>query len=65
MLIVYLSGGQAVEVAGATDLRVEHGQQFVGSDDPSILCVGDGDLVLAHFRAGEVIGYREVPDPRR
>lgn len=62
MLIVYLSGGQEVEVEGATDLRVEHGQQFVGSNDPAILCVGDGEMVLAHFKAGAVIGYREVPD---
>ena len=63
MLIVYLAGGQEVRVPGATDLRVEHGEPFVGSNDPSILCVGDGELVLARFKAGAVIGYREAPDP--
>jgi hypothetical protein len=49
-------------VKDARDLRVEMAEQFPGSDEPTVLCVGADDIVLARFSAGAVIGYREVPD---
>jgi hypothetical protein len=62
MLVVYLSGGQEVRVRDARDLRVEMAEQFPGSNEPTVLCVGADDIVFARFSAGAVIGYREVSD---
>jgi hypothetical protein len=59
MFVVYLSGGQEVRVEDARDLRVEVAERFPGSDEATVLCVGEDEIVLARFRAGAVIGYRE------
>ena len=61
MFIVYLSGGQEVAVEGADEMRLELDAPFIGTEDASIMLLGGG-IVLAHFRAGAVIGFREAAD---
>ncbi len=60
MFVVYLSGGQEVEVEGGLELRVEVAEQFPGSEEPTVCCAGEDGIVLARFRASAVIGFREI-----
>ncbi|HZT07515.1 MAG TPA: hypothetical protein VFC51_10835 [Chloroflexota bacterium] len=64
MMTIYLSGGQEIEIEGAEEIKVEYGERFPGTEDPTLICVGKDDIPLAQFRACAVLGFRQKADVR-